>query len=176
MGSGCTANIFISLLQHIATGILGVVAVSDTSASKLQGIGIAVLHINDVNEFAVYIDGADEVDPNLMFIEGGGLNAGGNTFRCCCGFCLYRRRLQARTSTGSVRPSDQGDSDCDKHGFCRHIRALGGQPAFRPAFKTDNENSIVDVRGLSFADPVALESALNQIPGVVQRRICLTAC
>jgi ribose 5-phosphate isomerase A len=34
-------------------------------------------------------------------------------------------------------------------------------------FTTDNGNLILDVRGLSIVDPVTLESAINQIPGVV---------
>ncbi len=36
-----------------------------------------------------------------------------------------------------------------------------------PGFTTDNGNLILDVHGLRITDPVALESALNQIPGVV---------
>ena len=49
----------------------------------------------------------------------------------------------------------------------RRLTAIGGRPVLRAGFTTDNGNHILDVHGLSIADPVALESALNQIPGVV---------
>jgi ribose 5-phosphate isomerase A len=49
----------------------------------------------------------------------------------------------------------------------RALEALGGKPKLREAFTTDNGNAILDVTGLDFADPLALESELNQIVGVV---------
>ena len=44
---------------------------------------------------------------------------------------------------------------------------LGGQPAWRMGFTTDNGNVILDVAGLAIEDPVALETRINQIAGVV---------
>jgi ribose 5-phosphate isomerase A len=49
----------------------------------------------------------------------------------------------------------------------REMVKLGGKPVLREKFTTDNGNVILDVHGLQIADPVALESALNQIVGVV---------
>ena len=49
----------------------------------------------------------------------------------------------------------------------RELVHLGGQPAWRMGFTTDNGNVILDVSGMSITDPVALETTLNQIPGVV---------
>ena len=49
----------------------------------------------------------------------------------------------------------------------RQLLRLGGQPVFREGVVTDNGNHILDVRGLSIPDPVALETELNQIAGVV---------
>ena len=49
----------------------------------------------------------------------------------------------------------------------RQLLRLGGQPALREGVVTDNGNHILDVRGLSIADPVALETEINQIAGVV---------
>lgn len=49
----------------------------------------------------------------------------------------------------------------------REISNLGGQPKLREGFTTDNGNIILDVHGLSIADPVAFETRLNQIVGVV---------
>jgi ribose 5-phosphate isomerase A len=50
----------------------------------------------------------------------------------------------------------------------REILAMcGGQPVWRQGVTTDNGNWVLDVHGLAITDPVALETALNQIPGVV---------
>jgi ribose 5-phosphate isomerase A len=47
------------------------------------------------------------------------------------------------------------------------IRALGGDPRLRAGVITDNGHPILDVHGLAITDPRAMETALNQIPGVV---------
>jgi ribose 5-phosphate isomerase A len=49
----------------------------------------------------------------------------------------------------------------------RHLRALGGEPVLREGVVTDNGCRILDVRGLSIADPLGMESEINQWPGVV---------
>src|SRR5690606_21907847 len=49
----------------------------------------------------------------------------------------------------------------------REIALLGGQPALRVGFTTDNGNLILDVHNLNIANPVELETTLNQIAGVV---------
>ena len=49
----------------------------------------------------------------------------------------------------------------------REIRQLGGRALERSGFVTDNGNVILDVHGLEFSDPAALESGLNQIAGVL---------
>jgi ribose 5-phosphate isomerase A len=49
----------------------------------------------------------------------------------------------------------------------REIVRLGGRPVWREGVVTDNGNAILDVHGLAITDPVALESDLNQLPGVV---------
>ena len=49
----------------------------------------------------------------------------------------------------------------------REIVKLGGQPALRPGFTTDNGNVILDIHNLRILKPLELESALTQIAGVV---------
>ena len=49
----------------------------------------------------------------------------------------------------------------------RELVRLGGQPALRQGFTTDNGNVILDVHNLNIMNPPELESALNQITGVV---------
>jgi len=49
----------------------------------------------------------------------------------------------------------------------RELVRLGGQPAWRQGFVTDNGNVILDVHNLNILNPAELETTLNQIPGVV---------
>jgi ribose 5-phosphate isomerase A len=49
----------------------------------------------------------------------------------------------------------------------RELRKLGGDPRWRQGYTTDNGNVILDVHGLEIREPEALETALNQIVGVV---------
>ena len=47
------------------------------------------------------------------------------------------------------------------------LTELGGAPVLRAGFVTDNGNIILDVHGLTISDPVALETRLAQIVGIV---------
>lgn len=168
VGSGSTVNIFVALLKGIAHNIPGAVAASETSVSALRDVGIAVLDPNMVSDLPVYVDGADEVDNNLMLIKGGGA-------------ALTREKILASAASLFVCVVDQSKRVNHLGKFalplevipmatnliCRRVAAMGGSPQVRASVKTDNGNSIIDITGLSFADPVALESMLNQIPGVV---------
>ena len=49
----------------------------------------------------------------------------------------------------------------------RELVKLGGAPEWRAGFTTDNGNLILDVHNLAIDNPVALEEAINHIPGVV---------
>jgi ribose 5-phosphate isomerase A len=49
----------------------------------------------------------------------------------------------------------------------RRFAALGGHGHPAPGVLTDNGHPILDVRGLSIADPLAMEAEINQWPGVV---------
>jgi ribose 5-phosphate isomerase A len=63
----------------------------------------------------------------------------------------------------------------------RFAAAYGGQATLRAGVTTDNGNVLLDVRGLAIADPLAMETEINQWPGVVtvgifarhRARICL---
>jgi ribose 5-phosphate isomerase A len=49
----------------------------------------------------------------------------------------------------------------------RELAKLGGTPRWRQGVLTDNGNVIVDLHGLSIADPLATEERINRIVGVV---------
>ena len=53
----------------------------------------------------------------------------------------------------------------------RSLVELGGDPAYRDSFITDNGNVILDTQGLNFDDPDSLEKAINNIAGVVTNGI-----
>ena len=49
----------------------------------------------------------------------------------------------------------------------RKLMKFGGQPVLREGFITDNGCEILDIQGLDIIDPLAMETEINQIPGVV---------
>ena len=72
VGTGSTANCFIDALADMKHKFEGAVASSEATAERLQGHGITVFDLNDVNEMLVYVDGADEANGRLELIKGGG--------------------------------------------------------------------------------------------------------
>lgn len=168
VGTGSTANLFIDALTPIREKIRAAIASSKATAEKLTAIGIPLLDLNDVDALPIYVDGADEIDPGFSMIKGGG-------------GALTREKIIADVADQFVCIADE--SKCvDVLGHfplpievipmasaqvARAIRALNGAPMLRAGFITDNGNQILDVSGLSIGDPVALESALNQIVGTV---------
>ena len=72
VGTGSTVNHFIDALATIKHRILGAVSSSDDSTKRLEAYGIEVFDLNSVDQFDVYIDGADEINDRLEMIKGGG--------------------------------------------------------------------------------------------------------
>ena len=72
VGTGSTVNKFIDALVAMKGRVRGAVSSSNASTERLKAIGIPVFDANDVGEIAVYIDGADEIDPHGNMIKGGG--------------------------------------------------------------------------------------------------------
>jgi len=174
VGTGSTANFFIDELALIKHRIKGAVASSEATAARLRGHGIEVYDLNDVPAIAVYIDGADEINAAGAMIKGGGA-------------ALTREKIVASVSGQFVCIAD-GSKLVDvlgkfplpvevlpmaRNAVARELAKLGGTPKLRlkagtdEAFVTDNGGNILDVAGLSISDPVALETQINQIVGVI---------
>lgn len=168
VGTGSTANLFIDELAKMRERIKGAVASSVKSAERLAGHGIPVFDLNEVDDIPVYVDGADEVTEGLAMIKGGGgaltrekiVAAVAKRFVCIADESKLVARLGRFPLPVEVIPMARAH-------VARALAALGGQPRLREGFVTDNGNQILDVAGLAIADPAALETAINQITGVV---------
>jgi ribose 5-phosphate isomerase A len=168
VGTGSTANYFIDELARIKGRIEGTVASSEASATRLKRAGIRVFDLNVVSEVPVYVDGADEINRQLHMIKGGGgaltrekiVAAVAQKFVCIADASKLKDVLGAFPLPVEVIPMARSHVG-------RELLRLGGNPELRQGFVTDNGNLILDVHGLSIADPVALEAAINQIVGVV---------
>jgi ribose 5-phosphate isomerase A len=168
VGTGSTANYFIDELASIKGNLDGAVASSEATARRLKDRGIAVLDLNSVDELLVYVDGTDEITEHLHMIKGGGgaltrekiVAAVAKKFVCIADESKLVPILGKFPLPIEVIPMARGY-------VAREITRLGGQPMLRQGFTTDNGNVILDIHGLEILDPVELETALNQIAGVV---------
>jgi len=188
VGTGSTVNKFIDALGTIKDQIKGAVSSSEASTERLKALGIAVFDANEVDELAVYIDGADEIDGAGNMVKGGGA-------------ALTREKIVAAQSRSFVCIAD--DSKLVKtlgkfplpvevipmaaKRVIRQFASMGGQARVRlkdgQPLVTDNGQHIIDVTGLQIADPLAFESTVSQWPGVVtvgvfahqRAQVCLLA-
>ncbi|WP_396615813.1 ribose-5-phosphate isomerase RpiA [Lysobacter soli] len=174
VGTGSTVAFFIDALARIKDRIKGAVSSSDQSTARLRQHGIEVLDLNATGPLSLYVDGADECDPHKRLIKGGGA-------------ALTREKIIAEASRKFVcivDPSKRVDVlgkfplpveviPMARSLVAREIQAMTrGQPVWRQTADgagvvTDNGNVILDIHGLAIVDPVGLEQAINQIPGVV---------
>ena len=182
VGTGSTVNKFIDALGGIRERIAGAVSSSAQSTARLAALGIRVFDANDVERIPVYIDGADEIDGHGCMIKGGGA-------------ALTREKIVADLAERFICIADESKRvvvlgkfalpveviAMAREQVARRFRALGGRPVLREGVITDNGHPLLDVHGLSIADPLAMETEINQWPGVVavgifarhRARVCL---
>ena len=172
VGSGSTVNFFIEELGAIRDRIAGAVSSSEASSERLRAQGIAVLDLNAVvaagRPVPVYVDGADEINPALQMIKGGGaaLTREKIVSEACGRFvCIVDASKLVQTLGRFPLPVEV--IPMARELVAARLRQLGGMPAHRVGVITDNGNEILDVSGLSIADPAGLEAEINQWPGVV---------
>ena len=122
-----------------------------------------------MDTIAVYVDGADEVDPGRALTKGGGgaltrekiVASAAARFLCIVDHSKMVDVLGTFPLPIEVIPMARRVVE-------RTLAGLGGQPRHRSGFVTDNGNDIVDVHGLAIPDPSRLEAEINAIPGVVE--------
>lgn len=173
VGTGSTVDCFIDELAHAKVKLEAAVSSSRRTTERLTALGYQVIGLEALaGPMDLYIDGADEIDSNLCMIKGGGgaltqekiVASAARRFICIVDASkrvevLGRFPLPLEVITAAI-PS-----------VSWAVRALGGEPSLRPGVMTDNGHPILDVRGLTIQDPKALETALNQIPGIVTNGI-----
>ncbi len=176
LGTGSTVHHFLTALgTRVQDGLrIQGVPTSQATANYATQLGIPLLD-NDVPwEIDVAVDGADQVDPQLNLIKGGG-------------GALLREKIVARAAQKFIVIVDQAkhrqhlgmpfplpveilsfgwrttQQHLEKMGWTALRREQAGEP-----FVTDNGNYVVDVQIPAIADPASLESTLLQLPGVVE--------
>lgn len=168
VGTGSTVNHFIDCLADVKHELDGAVSSSEASTQRLKALGIPVLELNQAGDLDLYVDGADEINGDLQMIKGGG-------------GALTREKIIAAASKKFICIADSGKKvdllgrfplpveviPMARSFVARQLFKLGGQPQWRENFITDNGNQILDIHNLEIMEPIHLERAINNIPGVV---------
>lgn len=168
VGTGSTTNFFIDVLSTIRHKFDAAVSSSEKTTELLKSRDINVISLNAAPNISVYIDGADEANVNGFLIKGGGgaltrekiVAASADDFICIIDESKLVDTLGAFPLPIEVIPMARGL-------VARTIVDIGGRPALRADFVTDNGNIILDVHDLNIQDPENLEFQINQIAGVV---------
>lgn len=185
IGTGSTANWFIDLLAPHRDHFAGVVSSSLASTERLIKLGFHVVDANQLPEavqaqahpLPIYVDGADEIDPQGHMIKGGGgaltrekiIASMAKEFICICDESKQVNTLGQFPLPIEIIPLAES-------AVRQQLRPLGGKAVLRlnksgkgegQAFLTDNGAWILDVHGLQIKDPIQMERDLNQIAGVI---------
>ena len=172
IGTGSTVNFFIEELERHKNYFKGAVSSSEASSKLLKEKNIEVFSLNDVNEVAFYIDGADEVSPENFLIKGGGgahtrekiVASAAKEFICIIDKSKFVDVLGSFPLPVEVIPESRSM-------VARKVVSLGGNPVYREGFITDQGNQIIDVHDMKIDQPHELEAKLNSIAGVVDNGI-----
>ncbi len=157
--------------------VAGAVSSSERSTAALEALGIPVLDTNEVEGLAVYVDGADEIDPRGFLVKGGGgaltrekiIAALAERFICMMDASKQVDVLGAYPLPVEVIPMAEA---AVARRFAAGVLGTSGEARLRlnadgSTYVTDNGQHILDVHGLRITDPLAMESTVNDWPGVV---------
>ncbi|GAC1362666.1 MAG: ribose 5-phosphate isomerase A [Ktedonobacteraceae bacterium] len=183
LGTGSTANYMIyALAQRILSGLHIIGAVSSSNATKdLAGnLNIPLTDLDAHPELDIYIDGADEIDPQLRLLKG----AGGALLRekivasAAHRFVVIADITKKVTQLGHQFPVPVEVVPLAVTPVSKRIAALGANVKIRQLagqpFITDNHNVIVDCTfPTGIANPEELDARLHNIVGVVETGLFL---
>ncbi len=179
LGSGSTAALLIAdigrrLRSGELTGIKGVPTSFQASVLAEEN-GIPLTTLNETDRIDLAIDGADEVDPSRNLIKGGG---GCHTAEKLVDARAERLVIVVDATKlvdhlGEKMPLPVEVLPAAYRQVMAALRGMGGEPQLRMAVRkagpvvTDQGNFIVDARFHRIDDPAAMESSINNVPGVV---------
>jgi ribose 5-phosphate isomerase A len=176
LGSGSTATYFIKLLgEQVKNGLkIRGIPTSEHSRKSAAELGIPLTTLDECQEIDVTVDGADEVDPQLRLIKGGG-------------GALLREKIVASATRQLVIVADASKRVPVLGKFplpvevikfaqalvVKEIQALGAAVELRRSadgkpFLTDENNHILDCRFGKIPDAEGLARRLSDMPGVVE--------
>lgn len=176
LGSGSTATRFINLLgEEVRKGLrIRGIPTSVHSRQLAESLRIPLTTLDECQEIAVTVDGADEFDPQLRLIKGGG-------------GALLREKIVASATRQEVIVVDESKQVAKLGKFplpvevirfaqalvAKRIAALGARVEVRKLpdgspFVTDENNHILDCHFGEIQDPDSLARELSDTPGVVE--------
>ncbi len=187
LGTGSTAAHFVDLLgRRVKEGLkVACVPTSEATRAQAERLGIPLIDLDRQPSLDLTVDGADEIDPELRLIKGGG-------------GALLREKIVAMASGRVVIIADHTKRVATLGAFplpveivrfgatatrnliealaaeagCSGEIALRMKPDGQP-FVTDSGHFILDCAFGRIAQPEALEAALKQVPGVVESGLFL---
>jgi ribose 5-phosphate isomerase A len=183
LGTGTTAAWFVKTLAARRLAVT-CVATSEATANLARSLGMAIVDLDQAGAVDLTVDGADELDPQLRLIKGGGA-------------ALLREKLVWQASAQCIVIADESKLVKKLGKFplpievvtfghkttARRIRSvlasfdIEAAPLLRTKgaspVSTDSGNFIYDVRCEAIAEPRALGEALKAITGVVDHGLFL---
>jgi ribose 5-phosphate isomerase A len=176
LGTGSTANAMIDALgKRVAAGLTVTAVVTSSQTEERANLnGIPVVPLDSVDELAIGIDGADEIDPDLTLIKGrgGALLYEKLVAERCQRFVVIATTEKLVTELGLRLPLPIEVIPYGWSHTADRVRALGLIPTLRrnaqdEPIVTDAQNYLLDCATHHITDPVALGSQIKQITGVV---------
>jgi len=176
IGTGSTAECTIRLLGDMVKAGLKIRAIPSSLRSKQLAatLQIPLTTLEEVQDIDVYIDGADEIDPQMQLIKGGG----GALLREKVVASAAKQIVVIADSSKQVEILGKFPLPLEVIGFAealvsKRITALGAVVSLRKypygnPYKTDEGNHILDCNFGRIPDPVGLARILSAMPGVVE--------
>lgn len=168
VGTGSTTNYFIDALASMKDDIIGAIPSSKVSETRLSNLGIKIATLSD-GDPDIYVDGADRFNKHLQLIKGGGGALTGEKIVATAAkqFICIADISKEEVALGKTFPLPLAVVPMARSSVARQLVKLGGDPIYRNGFTTDQGNIILDVHNLTINEPLALETQLDQMPGVV---------
>jgi len=174
LGSGSTATFAIQFLAERVHGGLKIVGIPTSQNTKhlAEQLGIPLTTLEENPNIDVDIDGADEIDPHLNLIKGGG----GALLREKVIASASRRFIVVAESVKLVSHLGKFPLPVEVIPFAeplirRRIEALGAQVSLRKyaygnPYVTDGGHNLLDCNLGEISNPPALNANRKELPGV----------